>query len=700
MRKHATKKFSLLALLFLAISIPLAIYSIINLGSFDTRDKAANVTLDVESCQISFPYVTPQSIEVNKTIQATVSAQTPGEAITKVSIMDRTGTEVLKKEYDTGKDQIYEMFTLNPKEVGDFGVLGTLTTDKGTRPCVVENNRTVMVVSNNNAPEFKTIPTSAQPSNIIKVKESYQYLFEATDEEKDTINFAFSFTPDANWLKATVVENGTSGKLSIKFTGIPDKPGSYLANIFIHDGYNAHLRAQTWVINVDQGQNDIPKVSVIKPSTDLTVKKGESVTVSWEGADLNQIVRYELYVATNPGNANTWVAVSKNLSPKIGTYVYDTNNLAEGTYQFVIRAIDNFDPPATGSGFSSKVTITGKGGETPTPGPDDGVVIKEAQIINLSPSNESSIKNRNAIISATLVPGNQALIKKESIKIILDDNDVSGKTRINEGSDNTYTVLYTSEQEFSDGIHKVSVSFEDDKGNKTEKSWIFTILPVDSGSNDTYNIIGFEIPKRLAIIVAAGLAILLLALIVPWLLYLAWRGSKDEDDDATYQTVYQSTIPPRQESNLPQTSQAEELPKPESMPEVQEPVKPIGPQFNIVAPVPITPVEQPVEVEKVVIEPISVEPRPPVADPLPEVPITAGEAQVDIEDTTNKELEALAEKLQAQEEKFSEFLPTPNETAPSSSPEPTSSTPETLQEPEPTNTPDVVPAPETPQKPS
>lgn len=679
MRRNTTRKFSILALLFILLSLPLAIYSIINLPSFDTREKAADLTLDTQTCLIRFPYVNPSSIEINKTVQAIVSANTPNEAIVSVSIMDRTGTAVLSKEYTDGRDTISEKFTISPKTEGDFGILGTLTTDKGTRPCVVESKKTVMVVSANNAPEFKTQPTSAKPSNAIKVNDNYQYQLEATDTEKDNINFAFSFTPNANWLKSTVIENGTNGRLTIKFTGIPDKPASYLANIFIHDGYNAHLRAQTWVISVDQDKNDVPKVSIIQPSTDIKIQKGEKITVSWEGTDLNQITKYELYIATNPGNENTWMPINKDISHKVGNYIVDTKDIKDGTYQFIVRAIDNYQPPATGMGVSAKVTI----GQEKQEGPDDGVVVQEATIINLSPSNESQIKNKNAVISATLVPGKEAEVKKESIKVVFDDNDITEKTRVTEnGEDKSYSVIYSPEKPHTEGIHKVKISFEDTKGNKAEKEWTFTVIPDTDENSDVFKIFGFEIPKRIATIVAAGLAILLLALIVPWLLYLAWRGTRDNDED-DYEEMYKNTTSPTP-PNTTFTVDTDEKP----LEEVKEEIKEEKPKFTfakfdlgkrkkekenlekeltenievkeekvIEQPVEQITTEIPVQMEENSAEPIQSTQQPTT---------NIEEIQEEIEEDTNRELEELAVKLQAKEEMIDQFIQPDQSSAPSS----------------------------------
>lgn len=540
-RKYSKRKLPLLALAFAVLAIPLTVYALLNLESLDTRNRAAVEEPILNSCVISFPYVNPASVEVGKTVQVQVIANIEGEAITKVNIMERSGDVLFEKDYTEGNDTISEIFLFSPEETGDYGMLGTVTTaEDTTKPCVLEGNRSVRALSSNVAPEFKTQPTAAKPSNAIKVGDTYEYLMQVEDLEGDTINWAFSFTPDQEWFKYTVVEDGGEGKLTIKFAGIPTEPASYLANIFVHDGYNQHLRAQTWVISVAQDKNDIPQVTVYSPSEETTVKQGETIKVSWEGTDLNNIVKYELYIASNPGNQNSWTAIDTNLSSKVGNYIFDTSLTNPGTYQFIVRATDNGTPAETGTGISPKVII-GSASEPEEPDeetPDDGIVLLDPQVINISPSNNSKLKNKYPVISATLIAGTESEIESDSIVMVVDDKDVSKDLKINEISEGEFTVIYTTEQEYKAGAHKVDISFEDSSGNKAEKSWTFSVVEEEE-SSDTYNIFGFEIPKRTALIIGAGLGILLLALIVPWLLYLAWRGSKEDD----YESIYESTSP-------------------------------------------------------------------------------------------------------------------------------------------------------------
>ncbi|MCK9368765.1 GPI anchored serine-threonine rich family protein [Candidatus Dojkabacteria bacterium] len=669
------KRFSLLAVAFLLISIPLAVYSLSKIDSFDKRNQAADLTVDVDTCQITFPYVNPASIEIDKKIQINVSAKTPSEAIKQVMIMDRTGVAVFKKDFTDGRNEISETFIFSSKITGDFGLLGTLTTDIGTRPCVVADKREVILVAVNNAPTILSQIINAKPSNSIKVNDSYQYQFEATDLESDTINFAFSFTPNATWLKSTVIENGSNGKLTIKFSGTPDKPGSYLANIFIHDGYTSHLLAQTWVISVDQDKNDIPKVLVTAPATAVSISKGQKIKVSWQASDLNKITKYELFLASNPGNQDTWISIASNLSPKVGSYIFDSSDTKSGTYQFIVRATDNYSTPAAGVGFSAKVTI----GKLPST-TDDGPIISQGQVTNITPSDESTIQNKTASISATLIPATGATINKASIKIVLDDLDITKDSRINEVIDGQQSLLYSPIVAYKDGLHKVTVSFEDSKTDKVEKSWTFTVTSEETSSS-VFVIFGYEIAKTTVWIILGGIGAVILAIIVPWLLYLAWRGTKKEDDEIVYQSSR-----PQMNYPIPFTKteiKEEKTPRP-YVHHHQVPSQ----QFVINKPqeVVTTPIINNIEIKKEEPIPIIVEtPEPVVQTPIvenivPTVPVEPVETEEedDFDSIAAKELEDLAEKLKKKEELLKDFVPTTDTTTTTTTTTTNTTTPPTV----------------------
>src|SRR5690606_30012880 len=145
-------------------------------------------------------YINPSTIEQGKVVQVQVQANLVEEKISQVTILDRTGDIAFKKTYEANEQtgSISETFTFTSSSTGEYSLLGVVETDKGTQPCVIEGNRMITVVGNNSAPEFRTTPTSAKPGNVLKVKESYEYLMQVEDVDGDTINYAFSFTPDAN----------------------------------------------------------------------------------------------------------------------------------------------------------------------------------------------------------------------------------------------------------------------------------------------------------------------------------------------------------------------------------------------------------------------------------------------------------------------------------------------------------------------
>jgi hypothetical protein len=592
-RKSVQKRLPVLVALFLLVAIPLAVYGLATLDSFDTRNRAAEEEFTPNTCSISFPYVNPESVPVGDVVHVQVSAYIPNEGITLIRIFNRTGDELLNKSYDGTSDKVTEIFTFTPEQIGKDNITGAVTTVEGAKPCVLEGAASVLAVTTNLAPEFVTQPTGAKPSNAIKVNDNYEYTLQVEDAENDTINYDFSFTPDAEWLHNTVIEDGGDGKLTIKFAGVPDKPASYLANIFVHDGYTAHLRSQSWVISVEQDKNDVPKVTIYEPAKETSVTQGEVVGVAWEGTDLNKITKYELFISANPGNSNRWLPIDTSLSAKVGRYLFDTSDMLPGTYQFVVRATDNGEPTATGLSVSPKVIIGAAQPEEPDEEePDDGVVLQDPQVTNISPSNNSQVRNLHALVTATLIAGTEAKIDKESIKLVLDDKDLTEDLKVNEISESEMTITYTPEDEYRTGLHKATVSFSDSNGDKAEKSWVFTVVASEDEEEDTYNILGFEIPKRTAWILGGGIGILILALIVPWLLYLAWRGSGD-----SYEEVYTKTKPvlpdTSPEPDYPTFTQDLTPPPPPPAPEPEPPVQASAPAPMIDTSInPVTP-EQP-----------------------------------------------------------------------------------------------------------
>lgn len=546
--KRRKMKFSLVASLFILLTIPLAVYALIQGDSFDTGSDASEGEV-VNMCSMNFLYVNPETLQVGSVTQVGLTGYVidEGESIISVSITDSSGNSLFQKEYPDGVTQIAEAFTYSANAQGDTRMLGVMETSLTSHPCVLADARgsVLSVLAANSAPTFTSDPyVSATPSSVISLEDTYNYQLTATDIDGDDIRYAYSFTPNADWLQMSVVEDGSEGSLVLDFSGTPEDYASFLANVFIHDGYNTHLSSQSWVISVEPTENDIPIVTLTEPAGRIEITAGEILPISWTATDRNQIVNYRLYIATNPGNANTWIAIDENLSYQVGQYLLDTSNLTPGIYKVIVQAVDNQEPAAIGTGISNEIAVSsplptdpGDPGDPGDPEPDDGPVLVEPQINNVQPANKSTVTNERVTISATLITADNTEVNLDSIVFKLDDKELTDRLDVAEITDSEVKVIFRPTEDLEQGEHKVYVEFETSDGKKATRDWTFT-LDSDDSNDDTFNFFGFEISKRTAYIIGAGLVVLLLALMIPWLLYIAWR-----DDDEDLYDVYPTSPP-------------------------------------------------------------------------------------------------------------------------------------------------------------
>ncbi len=177
--------------------------------------------------------------------------------------------------------------------------------------------------------------------------------------------------------------------------------------------------------------------------------------------------------------------------------------------------------------------------------PDDNVELPEPQIINMSPTSKDEVKNNIPTIKASLIASEGAVVQDSSIIFKLDDRDVTDEIKINEVEENQHTVIYIPPSGLTNGVHKVSIYFEDSNGGEREVEWTFSIGDESASSDsDVFNILGLEIPKRTLYIVFGGIALIALAIIVPLLLPLIW---KDTSKEVSKNTILPDSIPPTTE---------------------------------------------------------------------------------------------------------------------------------------------------------
>ncbi len=539
------KQRSIILTFLLLFTIPVFVFSIIENRSFDPRNKAfEEIELSSSNpCIITFPNVNPYTLEINNTVRIQVDGLSENSTIKEILITDGLGSPLFTKIYETEiVNRVTESFLYTPKAEGAYKLTGTLTDTVGKSfVCVVSSPydiQGVKAIASNTRPEFTTTPKASKPSQNIKAGETYEYTLEAKDIDKDTINYSYSFTKGETWLKPTIIKDGGNGELTIKFRGSTKKPGSYLANVFIHDGYSRHLSSQSWVISVNTEGNDNPVVTIIDPVSDIVIKEEKSITLSWEANDDNPILKYQVYISSNPANELAWEPLNENIPPSQTSYVVDLSELKNGAYRLIVRAIDNQDPAGVGMDISKEILISR---EEDDDFPDDSVVLPEPQIINMSPTSTDTVSNTTPTIRASLIATEDATIVDGSILFEIDNRDITSEIQINKISDSEHTVIYIPESPLTSGLHKITISFKDSNGGETEKEWAFTIsTPEEDEDSDSFNIFGFEIPKRTLFIVLGGIALIILAILIPLLIPIIW---KEKSSDVTPNSILPESMP-------------------------------------------------------------------------------------------------------------------------------------------------------------
>lgn len=540
-KKIAQKKYFQKSIIYLSffilLSIPVVIYGLAQ-DSFDTRNRAfEDLELsDEHQCLISLPSVNPYSLEVGKTVTIQLDAKLTDDSISELQIYEANGNIIYQETFENSPIDIATSFPFTPTVSGMIDILGIVKKGQGgSIGCEISSPydiKGLRAVSNNASPEFISKPSESKPSQDIKTVVQYEYTLTASDTDGDRINYSYSFTPRADWLKPVIIEDGSNGKLTIKFRGSTDKAASYLANVFIHDGYSTHLRSQSWVISVSPNENDIPIIKIIDPVESLRINQGESFRTSWEANDLNHIARYELYITNNPSNEDEWKTIDKNIPYDTTFYNVGTSELNSGTYKIIAKAVDNQQPEAIGLAVSPEIVIS-KSTDT-KPDEDDDVIISQPQVVNMSPSSTEDLSNKRVTIKATIIASKDATIDEKTIIFKLDDKDISESIKINKILPSEYTLIYQPEEDLDTGVHKAEILFSDSKGLDISKSWNFTIKDDSKISGETYNIFGYEVAKNIVLIVGVGVLAVILAIVAPFIIFSIWREDKQDTEYDSY----------------------------------------------------------------------------------------------------------------------------------------------------------------------
>jgi hypothetical protein len=442
-RKRQKPILSLVFSALIILTIPIAIYSLLGSRNFDVRNLAQENQNNDPNCTIYIPYINTKTLGIDKKYQVHVYTSSQGQKFKSVKITEENEGEIFSEQYNPSVEKISKTFFYTPKKLGEQKITGEVQTESETYPCKMDiNQEVVFVIASNHPPDFLTDPyfSAKPPSNSITTQESYEYILEITDRDLDQIEYHYSFTPRAHWLHKTILESGKDGNLKIRFAGTPDREGSYLANIFIHDGYNNHLSAQSWVINVGQESSDIP-------------------------------VRE---------------------APKLSSVKSEVAN---------------------------------------------AMIFPEPQIAKILPQENSYITNLKSTLSANLIASHKSTIEEDSIVFKLNESNLENQAEIIKISGGEMLLRYIPQGTLEIGEHRVYVCFKDSTGEAVEKEWVFTL---DSDLKEG-TILG--IPISTFAISVTGILLILFALSIPWIIYIAWKKDQPEE----YKEV--SIIKPKGESS-------------------------------------------------------------------------------------------------------------------------------------------------------
>jgi hypothetical protein len=470
---------------------------------------------------------------------------------------------------------------------------------------------TTIVAGANQAPQFTTNPyTQSTPGASFIEKNTYNYVLTATDPDGDPLSYTKVTAPA--WANISVITN-SGGTLSLQITGVPQTGGSNLFSFSVNDGAG-HYITQTWIINVDYANNDIPKITLKQPTKALNLYQGTPLTLSWDVQDRNQVVRFDLYHTRTLGGSRT--ALQTNIDYRTRSMLVSTRNLSPGDYYFVLTATDSFSPPATGEAVTYLVrilpapvtttppvttvaptptqttqptttittttsptatdtpTVTPTVTETTTPTSTGEEPTPTPEIVNITltnPKEGEEISADKFKIVGRITASKDAKIQTKNVKVFVNDLDVTAQVDFSADDTESVSMVYTPRTLLDIGSQTVTVRVEDTKGVKGEKRIGFKItsLTITNPDEDVTNIFGFTIPSAIRNVAFIGIAILVIALLLPIFMYMTWRRSRGP---ITAKPAAPLTPPPLQPKPIAPTftPQGQNLPRMTSTPTMQQ----------------------------------------------------------------------------------------------------------------------------------
>lgn len=391
------------------------------------------------------------------------------------------------------------------------------------KPYSACNGRNITILNNNRLPSITSIPGNL---NILQT-DSWTYQIRATDPDGDRLTYRFVTKP------AFLDINNTTGLITSN--GINKNPGNndtvkYNVVIAVDDNLSGSVTQQfeltirkpagstTPPVTPPTNPNPVPPTTPPAPinnPTQITFENpvkdelySEEVNIKWNITDTDGIKSIKLEYSTD---GIEWNEITEVTDTTLTEYKWDTSDLENGKYLVRIHTTDNLNTETSKS--SNEFEIKNQDEEEV---PVESVPL----IINISPVNNSEIKDNTPIISGEFVPSEGASMDITSFVINLDDEDIKDQCVVDQ-----IGFSCTLLDELSDGNHKILVNIRDTNNTSTTTEWNFSVIngnPV-SAPSDTILIFGSEIPRASLVLAIVIFIIVILLLAIPWILYVLWN---------------------------------------------------------------------------------------------------------------------------------------------------------------------------------
>lgn len=517
MRRSLKKQKSLFFITTLIlITLPIVIGNLLT-QSLDIRNRAASPENSPNTgCTITIPNVNSQTIPLNTKVhvEVQIDRQKISDPIKNIIIINNRNEVV----FTSTKNKTRYIFSVIPKTLGELEFYGSANTDKQNVVCVYKDARkSAKVIKTNLAPDFITNPyVNATPSNNIKINEKYEYRLIANDKDHDKIRHLFIFSKKFPWLNEKVDVSGENGNLEILFSGKSSKPGSYLATVFIYDGYDNHIKSQNWIINVEDEAVSIPHIYIENANL-----KDQSFIVNWDVESKFPITKQTVFITQSPSNPDKWILVKDNLPGKTKSINIDMSKYKAGIYAVIIKAFDSQNPARYGLGITPQMLEYKS--KTKSQPASDIVQLEYPQILNITPKENAHIQDVQPAIQASLIPSTGSAIIKDSVTLKIDNQIITNILNNQTDTETGINITFIPKSPLTPGNHTITLSFQDSSKKEASKTWTFTI---DRKQNFIQTIKDLFKNRQAGLIMLIGFFIVFLTFIITLILYIKQRTQK------------------------------------------------------------------------------------------------------------------------------------------------------------------------------